>query len=146
MTLAGGGNITNNVFENQKIWRIWKFMYCDLLLLYLSNHRWKKTIYQLTRKYLKNYELHQRLKFKAHAPIAVSSCPAYTWDLLLVRVQLTLGIWCGPLSQHPLPPARHQPHPLTPSTQTIIQEETKGSEKIPNSYRIALAYVHRTQG
>ena len=51
-------------------------------------------------------------------------------------IQLTLGIWCGPLSQHPLPPARHQPHPLTPSTQTIIQEETKDSEKRPNSQQI----------
>ena len=35
-------------------------------------------------------------------------------------IQLTFGIWCEPLSLHPLPPARHQPHPLTPSTQTII--------------------------
>ena len=29
---------------------------------------------------------------------------------------------CQLLSQRPLPPARHQPHPLTPSTQTIVQE------------------------
>ena len=28
------------------------------------------------------------------------------------NIQLTLGIWCRPLSQHPLPPARHQPHCL----------------------------------
>ena len=34
------------------------------------------------------------------------------------NIQLTVGIWCGPLSQHPLPPARHQPHLLIPSTQT----------------------------
>ena len=32
--------------------------------------------------------------------------------------QLALGIWCGPLSQHPLPPARHQPHLLIPSALT----------------------------
>ena len=44
-------------------------------------------------------------------------------------VILTLKIWCGPLNQHPPPPARHQPHPLTPSTQTIIQEETKNPAK-----------------
>ena len=31
--------------------------------------------------------------------------------------ELTLGIWCGPLSQHPLSPARHQAHLLIPSTQ-----------------------------
>ena len=24
-------------------------------------------------------------------------------------ISLHLGIWCGPLSQHPLPPAKHQP-------------------------------------
>ena len=26
----------------QKSYRIWKFMYCNLVLLYLSNYRWKK--------------------------------------------------------------------------------------------------------
>ena len=31
------------------ITRIWKFIYCDLLLLYLSNHRLKKIIYQLRK-------------------------------------------------------------------------------------------------
>ena len=36
---------------------------------------------------------------------------------------------CQLLSQRPLPPARHQPHPLTPSTQTIVQEEKKKKEK-----------------
>ena len=29
------------------------------------------------------------------------------------------------LSQHPLAPARHQPHSLTPSTQTINQDKNK---------------------
>ena len=34
---------------------------CNLLLLYLYNHRWKQIIYQL-RKSLKIYEINQRLK------------------------------------------------------------------------------------
>ena len=42
-------------------------------------------------------------------------------------IQLTLEIWCGPLSQHPLPPARHQPHLLIPSAQTINQKKNKES-------------------
>ena len=42
--------------------------------------------------------------------------------------QLALVIWCGILSQHPLPPARHQPHLLIPSAQTLNQEKTKNSE------------------
>ena len=33
------------------------------------------------------------------------------------------------LGQHPLPPARHQPHHLIPSTQTINQEEAHNPEK-----------------
>ena len=37
-------------------------------------------------------------------------------------------IWSGPLSQHPLPPARHQPHPLISTAHGIIQEE-KNPEK-----------------
>ena len=36
------------------------------------------------------------------------------------NIQLTLGIWCGPLSQHPLLPATHQPQPLTPSFQVHV--------------------------
>ena len=43
-------------------------------------------------------------------------------------IKLTLGIWCRPLSQHPLPPARHQPHLLIPSAQTINQEKTNNPE------------------
>ena len=43
-------------------------------------------------------------------------------------IQLTLGIWCGPWSQHPLPPARHQPWLLIPSTQTINQKKAKNPE------------------
>ena len=50
--------------------------------------------------------------------------------------QLTLGIWCGPLSQHPLPHARHQPHLLIPFAQTINQEKTKNPEKRSNSQQI----------
>ena len=32
-------------FEIQKSYRIWKFLYCNLLLFHLSNHRWKNIIY-----------------------------------------------------------------------------------------------------
>ena len=52
------------------------------------------------------------------------------------NIQLTLGIWCGPLSQHPLPPARHQPHLLIPSTQTINQKKAKNTEIRFNSQQI----------
>ena len=51
-------------------------MYCNLLLLYLSDHRWKKIIYQL-RKYLKIYET-DLLKPWARVSIGVNSCPAAT--------------------------------------------------------------------
>ena len=51
-------------------------------------------------------------------------------------IQLTLGIWCGPLSQHPLPPARHQPHLLIPSAQTINQKKAKNSEMRFNSQQV----------
>ena len=54
------------------------------------------------------------------------------------NIQLTLGIWCGPLSQHPLPPARHQPHLLIPSAQTINQKKAKNSEIRFNSQQIVL--------
>ena len=37
----------------------------------------------------------------------------------------TLGIWCRPLRQHPLPPARHEPHLLIASAQTINQKKKK---------------------
>ena len=63
-------------------------------------------------------------------------------------IQLTLGIWCWPLSENPLPPARQQPGPLTPSTQAIIQEETNQlkNQTPKRLYCIALACIHRTQG
>ena len=48
-------------------------MYFNLLPLYLSNHRCKKTIYQL-RQQLKIYEINQRLKLWARLPVAISSC------------------------------------------------------------------------
>ena len=51
-------------------------------------------------------------------------------------IKLTLGIWCGPLSQHPLPPARHQPHLLIPSAQTMNQEKTKNPEMRSNFQQI----------
>ena len=47
----------------------------------------------------------------------------------MINIQLTLVIWCGPLSQHPMPCVRHQPQQLTQSAQTINQEETNESWK-----------------
>ena len=45
------------------------------------------------------------------------------------------------MKHHPLAPARHQPHPLTPSAQTITQGETKNPEKRSNpTNRIVLPY------
>ena len=54
---------------------------------------------------------------------------------------------CRPLSQHPLPPARHQPHLLIPSAQTINQEKiTKNPEMRSNSQQIVSYYLGlRTQ-
>ena len=49
---------------------------------------------------------------------------------------LTLGISCGPLSQHPLPPTRHQPHLLIPSAETTNQKNTKNPEMRFNSQQI----------
>ena len=45
-------------------------MYCNLLLLYASNHRGEKIIDQL-QQWLKSYDIKQRLL--APVPIAVSS-------------------------------------------------------------------------
>ena len=55
------------------------------------------------------------------------------WD-----IQLTLGIWCRPLSQNPPHPVTQQPHPLTPSAQTMNQEETKESSKNIKLYCIVI--------
>ena len=52
------------------------------------------------------------------------------------NIQLTLRIWCRPLSQDPLPPARHQPHLLIPSTQTINHKKAKNPEMRFNSQQI----------
>ena len=49
-----------------------------------------------------------------------------------------LGIWCEPLSQHLLPPARHPPHFMISSAQTINQEKTKNSEIRSNFQQIVL--------
>ena len=45
MTLADGGGYHERHFEIQKNYLISKFMYGNLLLLYLFNHQWKKIIY-----------------------------------------------------------------------------------------------------
>ena len=47
-------------------------------------------------------------------------------------IKLTLWIWCEPLTQHALPAARHQPHLLIPSAQTINQEKTNNPEMRSN--------------
>ena len=46
------------------------------------------------------------------------------------------------LQSAPLPPARYQPHPLTPSTQTINQEGTRNPENRSNSQHI-VSYCFR---
>ena len=56
----------------------------------------------------------------------------------MIRFQLTLAIWYRPLSQHPLPPARHHPHLLIPSAQTINQEKSKSPEMRFSSQQIEL--------
>ena len=45
------------------------------------------------------------------------------------------------MSQQPLLPARHKPHPLTTSTQTIKQEKTKNPEKRLNPQQFLLYYL-----
>ena len=67
----------------------------------------------------------------------------YKWDNLMTwkckewwNIQLTLGIWWGHLTQHPLPPARHQPDFLIPSAQTINQKKGKKPEMRFNSQQI----------
>ena len=54
------------------------------------------------------------------------------------NIELTLGIWYRHLSQHSLPPARHQPHLLIPSVQTIDQKKAKNPEMRFNSQQIVL--------
>ena len=51
-------------------------------------------------------------------------------------IQLTLGIWCTPLSEHLLPSARHQPHLLIPSAETINQKKPKNPEIRFNSQQL----------
>ena len=51
--------------------------------------------------------------------------------------QLTLWIWCRPLSQHPRPPARHQPHWFH-LPKTINQGKTKNPEMRSNFQQIVL--------
>ena len=53
-------------------------------------------------------------------------------------IQLKLGIWWRHLSQHPLLPARHQPHPLNLSTQKSSKKKQKILKKRSNSQQIVL--------
>ena len=55
-------------------------------------------------------------------------------------IQLLLGIWCRPFSQHPLPPARHQPHSLTPYPQKSSKKKQEIWKKRSNSQQIKLYY------
>ena len=41
------------------------------------------------------------------------------------KIPLTLKIWRGPLSHHPLRPVSVYPHPLIPSTQTNNHKEAQ---------------------
>ena len=52
------------------------------------------------------------------------------------NIQLTLGIWCRLLSQHPLPPGRHQPHLLIISAKAINPKKAKNPELRFNSQQI----------
>ena len=52
------------------------------------------------------------------------------------NIQLTLGIWRMPLSQHPLPSARHEPHLLIPSAELINEKKAKNLEMRFNSQQI----------
>ena len=49
------------------------------------------------------------------------------------------------MSQHPLPPTRHQPHLLIPSAQTLNQEnkESKNEIQLPTNHIVCLG--HSTQ-
>ena len=74
---GGRGAITNDVLEFKKILnlKIWKFTYCNLLLLDLYDDRWKKIIYQL-RKWLKSYKILSKIKNMGTFSFDVSLCPA----------------------------------------------------------------------
>ena len=52
------------------------------------------------------------------------------------NIQLTFGIWLGPMGQHPLPPPRQQPHLLISSTQIINEKKWKNPEIRFNSQQI----------
>ena len=54
----------------------------------------------------------------------------------IIELHLGSGISSGPLSQYPLPPARHQPHLLIPSAQIINEERTKNPEMRSNFQQI----------
>ena len=49
-----------------------------------------------------------------------------------------MGSGAHPISQHPLPPARLQSHPLTQSAKTINQEERENPEKARNYHQVIL--------
>ena len=57
----------------------------------------------------------------------------YWWHIPLIY-----GSWSGPLSQDLLAPAKHQPHLLIPSAQTINQRKAKNPEMRFNSQQIIL--------
>ena len=61
-------------------------------------------------------------------------------------MKLTFGIWCQPLTQHPLPRAWHQPNLFFPYTDTLNKKKSKNQEMTFYSrkfYPIALVYVQK---
>ena len=57
------------------------------------------------------------------------------------NIQLTLGIGCGPLSQHHMSPARHHQHLLIVSSETINQKKGKNPEMRFSSHQIVSYYL-----
>ena len=57
------------------------------------------------------------------------------------NIQLTLGIWCQPLSQHPLPPARHHQHLFIRSVLTSPLKKAKNPEMRFNFQQIVLYWL-----
>ena len=87
---ARGWGLSLMTFWSSKSYGIWKFMFCNLFIFYLSNHRWKN-IYQVKKK-SKIYEINQILELRSRVPIPVSSCltaaHAYWWILWIIHISL----------------------------------------------------------
>ena len=64
-----------------------------------------------------------------------NKCGSVTNDEIF-NSHLASVIWCRPMSQHHLLPARHQPHLFIASPQTINQKKAKNPEMRFNSQQI----------